>query len=207
MPVLLSRCAYGAAHDRGHLFGRPRSPQSDGIGNNIANTNWGAADVYVRVTANSYADGLSQMEIGPAPRDISNAILAQPQVNGVDVDLPSAAELNEFFQFFGQFVTHDITEAAAGNRCLRVRFLPLALLDFPRASTSSAPGFTTDGSGVRQQFSVETSFLDLSMVYGANTTMLNFFAQTSLAEANRQSCSRRPPMCCRAFRMSPPTPV
>ncbi len=112
-----------------------------------------------------------QMATGPDPRAISDAVLAQPQVAGVDVDLPNAAETNEFFQFFGQFVTHDITEGAAGNPGDPAEVIdPVNGLPFPFVRS----GFTTDGNLVRQQFTIETSFLDLSMVYGANTAMLDF---------------------------------
>ena len=144
-------------------LGTLEARNSDGSGNNLTNTSWGTADVYVRVTPNSYVDGAGQMEAGPAPRAVSDAVLAQPQVNGVDVDLPNAAETNEFFQFFGQFVTHDVTEAVGGG----TEPLNLAGLPFPFFRTP----FSTI-NGVREQFTAVTSFLDLSMVYGAKADML-----------------------------------
>jgi Ca2+-binding RTX toxin-like protein len=144
---------------------------SNGTGNNLANSNWGAPGVYVRVTPNSYADGLSVMETGPAPRDISNAVMAQPKIGGVDVDLPSAAEINEFFQFFGQFITHDVTEAVAGDRSVSGEVLSPRPAGLPQGFDFVRTGFTTDTLGVRQQFTRVTSFLDLSMVYGATDAM------------------------------------
>ncbi|WP_210490842.1 peroxidase family protein [Microvirga antarctica] len=139
-----------------------------GIGNNIANPLWGSAgDFYVRVTPDSYLDGAGQMSLTPIPRVISDQILAQPKDGfGNDVNLPNAAETNEFFQFFGQFLTHDVAEAA-GSPSVDAP-VNLAGLPFPFIRTP----FTLV-NGVRQQQTTETSFLDLSTVYGVNQTMLD----------------------------------
>lgn len=137
---------------------------SDGTGNNFLHPDWGSAGhTFVRVTPNSYLDGQGQMELLPTARSISDAVMAQP----IGVDIPNAAGLNEFHQFFGQFLTHDIAEAPLGpNGVDAPVFIPG--LPFPFNRTP----FETVG-GVRQQHNEETSFLDLSQVYGHNNTILN----------------------------------
>ncbi|MCB5176113.1 peroxidase family protein [Microvirga lenta] len=141
----------------------------DGTGNNLLHRDWGSAGhEFVRVTPNSYLDGKGQMEVSPSPRLISNTIMAQPKgSDGKDLDIPNAAGLNEFHQFFGQFLTHDIAEAPLGPNGVDP---PLFLegLPFPFNRTP----FEEVG-GVRQQHNEETSFLDLSAVYGRNATILN----------------------------------
>lgn len=137
---------------------------SDGTGNNIFQPKWGATDhLFVRVTPNSYLDGKGQMELLPAARDISNAVMAQP----IGVDIPNAAGLNEFHQFFGQFLTHDIAEAPLGPNGVDA---PVFIAGLPFRFNRTP--FETVG-GVRQQHNEETSFLDLSQVYGHSNTILN----------------------------------
>ena len=79
-----------------------------------------------------------------------------------DVDMPSSAGINEYFQFFGQFLTHDVAESE-----LAIGAGPPLFLDglpFPFARTP----FVDLGDGVRQQKNDESSYLDLSTVYGSS---------------------------------------
>jgi hypothetical protein len=140
---------------------------------------------FSRITPNSYGDGVGSMPLSvapsnppfippllliqpppgnlPQPRAISNAVMDQGTT-----DIPNTYGVNEFFQFFGQVLTHDLAEAATANA--GDGFPPLLLdgLPFPFNRT---PFEIEDG--VRQQINEETSFLDLSMVYGNSQAMLD----------------------------------
>lgn len=173
------------------IAGDTRGPDANGNyghDNNLAHPDWGAAHAsFIRTTPASYGgDGsglvwdlpvqeargrnadndanpfLDRVGDMPQPRAITEAVMAQPQVNGVNVDIPSKAGINEYFQFFGQFLTHDVAEselvvAGGGEPPLFLDGLP-----FPFNRTP----FEIKG-GVRQQKNDETSYLDLSTVYGS----------------------------------------
>ncbi len=156
----------------------------DGTGNNLANPDWGTAHShFLRVTENSYPDGIgvewdlpvnntglanppNMVGTMPSPRDITDRLMAQPAGR----DVPSKAGINEFFQFFGQFLTHDVAEAELVGPAVPADGPPLFLdgLPFPFNRT---PGEIEDG--VRQQSNDETSYLDLSTVYGSSQAIEN----------------------------------
>ena len=162
---------------------------SDGHGNNVANPTWGTADhEMVRVTPNSYTDGLSGFIARGQPgfidpRAVSNAVMAQPKdANGKDLDIPNSFGINEFFQFFGQFLTHDVAESRfAPNGPPSLLIGPVGGDDglvFPlfRTPTESAPGT------VREQQDDETAFLDLSQVYGRHEAVTNLLREKDSAK-------------------------
>jgi peroxidase len=168
---------------------------ADGAGNNIANPHYGTHDhTMVRLTPNTYGDGLGSMNLRTLPngdpnpnwvepRAISNAVMKQPKdVNGNDIDIPNSFGVNEFFQFFGQFLTHDIAEVPFGGPPTLFPLPPNVLDDglvFPFGRT---PGTVTDANGVRQQTDDETSFLDLSQVYGHNNEQLALLRENGSAK-------------------------
>ncbi|MBP7001873.1 peroxidase family protein [Amaricoccus sp.] len=175
-----------------------------GHGNNLAHDDWGAAHSYfLRATENSYPDAQGftnwhlpvqrtngppfngPFNVGdmPQPRAISDAIHAQ------DTDIPSAVGLNQYFQFFGQYLTHDFAEAALVGPAVPADPIdpaPLFVdgLPFPFARTPQkyidddndpntadvAVHVDQDGDGVieRNQPNDETSYLDLSQTYGSS---------------------------------------
>ena len=162
----------------------PDGHNNDGD-NNPLNDKGVHDSTFSRITPNSYADGVGAMPLSvapsnppfippllaiqpppgnlPQPRAISDAVMAQGTA-----DIPNSFGTNEFFQFFGQVLTHDLAEAATGNA--GDGFPPLLLdgLPFPFTRTP----FEIEG-GVRQQINEETSFLDLSMIYGNSQAMLD----------------------------------
>jgi peroxidase len=162
----------------------------DGSGNNPGGE---AHTDYRRVTPNSYVDGKGAMALPenpqstprppftgldnydgplPQPREITDRIMAQPKdAAGNDLDIPNRFGVSEYFQFFGQFLTHDIAEAPLGPFVPGATGVPDALwLDGLPFAFARTPGH--EAGGVRQQENEETSFLDLSMVYGKSGAML-----------------------------------
>jgi peroxidase len=162
----------------------------DGSGNNPGGA---AHSDYRRVTPNSYADDKGAMPLPeaptsvaqppftgldqydgplPQPREITERVMAQPKdAAGNDLDIPNRFGVSEYFQFFGQFLTHDVAEAPLGPFVPGVTAVPDALwLDGLPFAFVRTPGHEV--GGVRQQENEETSFLDLSMVYGKSAAML-----------------------------------
>lgn len=127
----------------------------EGLNNNPQDL--GAADDHtLRVTPNSYPDGIGAMPVGlPTARAVSDAVMAQGTA-----DIPNSFGVNEWFQFFGQALTHDMAEASTGASGDPPQFIPG--LPFPFTRTPYEDGVATP----RQQINEETSFLDLSMIYG-----------------------------------------
>lgn len=164
----------------------PNGSNNDGD-NNAANDVGEVGDAYLRITPNSYVFNASDNIAGPPgtqgpngmplpvqhsippfnppflvgdmpqPRAISDAVMAAGTAN-----IPSSAGVNEWFDFFGQLLTHDVAEAATGPSGDVPPVLFIDGLPFPITRTP----FETDSDGVRQQLNEETSYLDLSFVYG-----------------------------------------
>jgi peroxidase len=147
-----------------------------------------AGDLLRRVTENSYADGKGEIDLTlPAPRLISDKIMAQPKdAAGNDIETGNTFGVNEYFQFFGQFVTHDVQQAPGQTPAVDA---PIFLdgLAFPFGRSA----FTTDENGVRQQTDEETSFFDLSPIYGHNQAMLDLLRDDIVDAAGNRTQSAR----------------
>lgn len=155
-----------------YLPAQPSGPYSrmetrtiSGIGNNKDNPNWGKAHTPLRrITTVTYNDGIGIPVTRPNPRDISNAVCAQTN-----------SELNsqnatDYLWAWGQFIDHDIglTEAASPAEALPITVsgdshFPPGIIPFSRSEYSG--GVTTP----RQQLNQQSSFIDGSNVYGADT--------------------------------------
>lgn len=161
----------------------------DGSCNNLMNPWWGTPNIpYERLASPSYADGVflprNQSVTGqplPTPREVSNICSNEVGVN-------SERSVNSFFTSFGQFVDHDITNAATGRddqnnqvvcQCRETSPNPFCLNiptpDIPDQlcmliPRSSAP-FQREPAcqlTVREQVNQVNSYLDVSVVYGNN---------------------------------------
>lgn len=127
-----------------------------------------------RVTEASYpGDGSGAQWAAPEPASLPNTPPNFPQnvgtavqplkitdniyAPGSDENRPNSGGLNEYSQFFAQFVTHDMVHSirAAG---------PPIFLDGQFVPVSRTPGIIENG--VVQQVSTDTPSLDLGLVYG-----------------------------------------
>lgn len=137
----------------------------------------GAADTsYSRETTNSYVDGIGEMPANlPTARAVSDAVM-----NGGTSNIPSSFGVNEWFDFFGQALTHDVAEASTAASGDPPQFIPG--LPFPFGRTPFEGGIDTP----RQQINEETSFLDLSFVYGNSQERLDL-ARADLSGHSGQS--------------------
>ncbi len=148
----------------------------DGSGNNTANPSYGQTDIQLtRMHTAAYADGISEPRGGgideavtlPNPRDISNALNAQPALN------PNTNEISDMFWQWGQFLDHDITlvhEADPEEEFV----IPVAFGDphftlgldmtLKRSEYDPATGTTTP----REQLNSITAWMDASQVYGSD---------------------------------------
>ncbi len=136
----------------------PRS--LDGRGNNPHNESWGATgETLIRVN-NSFPDGegndLDALRDDPAPEDITETVMNADNggvEGGEPVNVFNSLNVNDFTQFFGQFIAHDLVFSSGGDD----------EVDGQLNGITRNAGETIDG--VRQQINEETSVLDLGHVY------------------------------------------
>ncbi|MEC5127636.1 peroxidase family protein [Verrucomicrobiales bacterium BCK34] len=143
----------------------------DGTNNNIANPEWGAADIpFLRRAAADYSDGISEPsgDDRPNPRTISNEICAQ------EGTVLNRYRASDFIWQWGQFLDHDITETPTAEPVEEFNVaVPAGDAFFDPQSTGTAE-ITLDRSysevvnGVREQFNEITAYIDASNVYGSN---------------------------------------
>src|SRR6187399_2010218 len=96
---LLVLCTPSSASSNVHAPWR----STDGSENNVRHPTWGQAGTpYLRVSGSNYADGVSRMAAGPAPRYVSNRIF-----NDVGQNLFSENGVTQWGWAWGQFLDHD----------------------------------------------------------------------------------------------------
>lgn len=144
--------------------------ENNGSGNNPIGGERG--DTYVRVTPNSYGSNNGSAWDQPDaeggandPRQISTEVLA------TDKTVPAHEGVNEFFQFFGQMITHDIAGSQGGST---ERVTDLDPHVFGGTFTRDAFEISDESPlnpDVREQFDIQTAAMDLSQVYGPSDSI------------------------------------
>jgi peroxidase len=150
-----------------------------GFGNNVTHPTYGQAGTnLIRVSPVAYADGISTPSQPNAlsPREISNNLNNQsdPIFSGADnLGAPQSKDLSDFAYVWGQFIDHDmdLTPTTSGQS-FNIPGDPTRPADlmgvepFTRSTFNPATG--TSKSNPLQQVNVNTSYLDLSQVYGSS---------------------------------------
>lgn len=146
----------------------------DGLHNNLANPEWGAAGIALeRLMPPSYDDGTDAPSGSDRPnvRMISNTICDQ-----VGHTVPNSLGLSDYIWQWGQFLDHDIDETPIQNPSEEFDIaIPMGDAWFDPASTGIAT-MPLDRSayiyidGVRQQINNITAYIDGSNVYGSEET-------------------------------------
>jgi len=165
----------------------------DGSGNNLQNSNWGAAHTQLkRLTTVAYTDGIESPAgtLRPNPRTISNTLFAQDSL------LNDPLNLSDFVWAFGQFIDHDISLTGDSNENAFVQvpsgdpwFDPFgqgtALIFMRRSKGMTGTG--TDSSNPREHGNEITGWIDASNVYGSDldrATWLRTFAEGKMKTSN-----------------------
>lgn len=140
----------------------------DGAGNNLTQTDWGAAATHLlRLTDVTYTDGLGAMITSPNARAVSNAVGTQTAATE-----SNALELSSMFWQWGQFVDHDL-DLTGGNAAdpyfIEVPtgdnfFTPGSLIPMSRSAVAPGTGVTD----AREYDNEITHWHDASMIYGSD---------------------------------------
>jgi hypothetical protein len=150
-----------------------------GFGNNLVNPEYGQAGTdLLRVSPVAYADGISAPSApnSLSPRQISNSLNNQsdPIFSGADnLGPPQSQSLSDFAYVWGQFIDHDMDLTTTGSgQSFAIAADPtnpddpMGAEPFTRSTFDPQTGTGTDNP--RQQVNANTSFLDLSQVYGSS---------------------------------------
>jgi hypothetical protein len=156
----------------------------DEVGNNSGNAALGTAGTaLLRISAPAYADGISKPSMGggsptfiASPRAVSNDVSSQATTlfGPTDVNTIDGNGLSDFGYVWGQFLDHDMDLTPDGGAAFNIPVDPTHTAASPPADPITNLLFTraqfdpsTGTTSPRQQVNVNTSFLDLSQVYGS----------------------------------------
>ncbi len=145
----------------------------NGSGNNLLHSSWGRAGTnYSRVAPPEYADGKGAPQRGPNSRYISNRIF-----NDVHQNLFSERGVTQWGFTWGQFIDHTIGLRAQGKESAAIEFDaddPIESFTNELGSIAFTRSQPAEGSAIRQQINTVGSYIDLSAVYGDNSSRLEW---------------------------------
>ncbi len=156
-----------------------------GLGNNIAHPTWGQSGTdLLRVSPVAYANGISSPSTPNtlSPREISNNLGNQsdPIFSFADnLGNPNAQRLSDYAYAWGQFIDHDMdltpTQSGVNAETFNIPADPTRPNDpmgvEPFTRSIFDPNTGTSTSNPRQQINADTSYLDLSQVYGSTAVV------------------------------------
>src|SRR5262249_54916992 len=102
-----------------------------------------------------------------------NALFDQTDPNNPSQDLETvnSMSLTDFVYVWGQFIDHDMDLTPAGGASFPIDVAagdPIGPDPLPFTRSQFGPSTRTSSTNPRQQVNVDTSFLDLSQVYGSD---------------------------------------
>lgn len=164
-----------------------------GAPNSIAEVNNPAVNAFVRVTTPSFpGDGsgdrwdtpepASSPQTPPnAPFNVGTAVQPVKITEnifgpGSEFNRPNSGGLNEFSQFFGQFLAHDMAQSLTGDGA------PV-FYDGQQIPMTRTPSVIING--IRQPLSSETPTLDLGMVYGRDALATEVLREVAIVNGQR----------------------
>jgi Animal haem peroxidase len=160
-----------------YTFLEPRT--LDGSNNNPFKRSLGKAGTpYLRLTKANYANGISEMVVGPEPRYVSNRIF-----NDTSQNIFSENKVTQWVVYWGQFLDHTFGLRAEGGERVPLSYdandplenfqNDLGMIPFSRSAV--APG-----SGVRsprEQLNTVSSYIDAWAVYGGTSQRLEWLRE------------------------------
>ncbi|MFN8383824.1 MAG: peroxidase family protein [Anaerolineales bacterium] len=176
----VSDAAQNYTTDSSQLVAAPSGTESlDGIGNNIANPNWGSVNEHLlRMSPVAYTDGVSSPSGAnrPSARTASNTFSVSP-ADGI----PNDRDYTAFVYAWGQFLDHDIdlTESATPKEPFPIVvptgdewFDPskTGTMTIPMSRSKYDVSTGTSAENPREQTNSITAFVDGSQVYGMDAT-------------------------------------
>lgn len=145
---------------------------ASGVGNNIANPTWGAANnPFIRLTDAYYEDGVSQIrETQLTAREISDIVSNQDNDNdGVEESIVNSFGGSSLLTFFGQYFDHGLGFVAKGNP----GSVAIGSSSFPISAPRSniIEGTGTEAGNPAQYENHTSPYVDQNQTYGSHNAI------------------------------------